>query len=230
MPGGPDAAMNTGLIFGEGDDEIDFFKALVSHLGLDGIGIEKYEFSRSHRDGSVQIMSGKDALVPTLRDLPVRTDFRTINRLCITRDVDDTPVEDVLRSIGNALPSQIPRPDKTEKVVGEWQGRRVGIFLFPGQNRRGTLEDLCLEMIQSDPAWLCIDAFFQCLDTCGIQRPLSETMTSKAKVHAWLASREVADLARLGLAARKRYLDLDHPAFDPLKTFLLALFDVPPQP
>ena len=90
------------------------------------------------------------------------------------------------------------------------------------------MEDLCLDAIRDDPAWPCIESYFTCLDEREVQRSGLESMISKAKIHAWLASREEADLARLGIAAEKRYLDWEHPAFSALKSFLRSLFEVPP--
>lgn len=55
-------------------------------------------------------------------------------------------------------------------------------------------------------------------------------MISKAKIQAWLASRPKANLARIGIAARKGYLSWEHSAFDPLKNFLRELFDDAPTP
>lgn len=56
------------------------------------------------------------------------------------------------------------------------------------------------------------------------------SMISKAKIQAWLASRPKANLARIGIAARKGYLSWEHSAFDPLKNFLRELFDDAPTP
>ena len=223
MPSAPNTITEPGLIVGEGKDEAELFSSLLDHLGINGVRVEEYR--------------GKQRLVPFLRDLPDRAGFDRLRRICITRDVDhpDDPhyqsIDSILQSLDDALrPRGLPSPNDVEVVVGQANALQIGVFLMPGGRRDGALEDLCLEAIADDLASPCIDAYFQCLDACGIARPTLKTMISKARIHAWLASREEADLKRMGEAAANKYIPWNHAAFDPLKTFLLALFDVPPQP
>jgi hypothetical protein len=215
----PSSIEKPGLILGEGIDEVEFLGSLLDHLGLVDVDVFQY--------------GGKGKLAAYLQDLPNRTGFSRLKRLCITRDVDHpddsryTPVASILQSIRGALQPR-PVPAAVEQIVGGSGNLQIGIFLLPGQGRDGALEDICLEVIADDPAAGCLDEFFRCLDASLSPRPKLKTMLAKARVHAWLASREVADLARLGLATKGdyRYVDWDHRAFDPLKAFLWTLFQV----
>ena len=220
MPGALDRPF---LIVGEGKDEVECFESLLKHLGISEVQSEQY--------------GGKQRLADYLRDLPGRANFRRLRGLCITRDVDHAgedfyqAVADILRSINTGLQAwPCPTIDNVETIVQGPKRLRVGVYLMPGQGRDGALEDLFLEALDADPATECIRDFFGCLDASGIVRPSSKTMLSKAKIHAWLASREVADLARLGLASKDtfNYVPWEHAAFDPLKIFLRELFDNAP--
>ena len=229
----PDQAdrVGTGLILGEGEDEIGFFRSLVKHLALPGIIVEPYVYIKKGRDGLEHPITGVAAASRTIKALRVRHDFDRITRICATRDVDDEQITNVMRSLGDAFgKAGLPTPDQPSSIAGSGDGVRVGVFLLPGQGRGGILEDLCLDAIRDDPAWPCLESYFTCLDERGVQRSGLASMISKAKIHAWLASREDATLARLGIAAEKGYIDWEHTAFGPLKNFLRELFDDPSPP
>ncbi|MCK4297946.1 MAG: hypothetical protein KAX80_00350, partial [Planctomycetes bacterium] len=93
---------------------------------------------------------------------------------------------------------------------------KVVVTLLPDSSRCGMLEDLCLESISDDPAFACVDAYFECTRRNGIPHPRN---MSKAKVHAFLASRRNPSL-RLGEAAGAGCWPWDSPVFDEVKQFL----------
>jgi hypothetical protein len=81
------------------------------------------------------------------------------------------------------------------------------------------LEDLCLKSVEDDPATECVTAFLKCVaDRCGI-RPRPEP---KARVHAWLASRQRPD-RRLGEAAEAGEWPWSKESFAPLIAFLRGM-------
>lgn len=226
MSSGPADRRVTGLILGEGVDEVGFFKALVAHLALPGIIVEPYLYTKMGRDGREVQMTGVDAASRTIKALRLRTDFDQLTRICATRDVDEGQVANIMRSLGDAFKKVgLPTPAEPGAIARSESGVKVGVFLFPGQRRGGTLEDLCLDAVRDDPAWPCIESYFTCLDERGVNRSSLKSMISKAKIQAWLASRPKANLARIGIAARKSYLSWEHAAFDPIKSFLRELFD-----
>nr|VFJ75877.1 MAG: hypothetical protein BECKFW1821C_GA0114237_10926 [Candidatus Kentron sp. FW] len=96
---------------------------------------------------------------------------------------------------------------------------RIGIFIMPNNADAGMLEDLCLESVQAEPAFECVEQYMECLSAL----PGSIGNPSKAKVQAYLAARE--DIANsLGIGARKGYWNLDHGCFGDIKRFLRMLF------
>ena len=232
MPRESAATQGSGILFGEGDDDVAFLKGLLEHLGIRGIRVEPYIFTKPRRGGGQKALTGKDALTATLKALPMTQGFGRVNRIGVIRDLDEDPLVDVMTSIRNALQGNPPKSDRPPAPThpGEIaeEGRfRVGVFLFPGDGRTGCLEDLCLDAIRTDPAWPCINSYFECLDRSGLIRPSLGTMKSKARFHAWLASRERANFGSLAVAAEAGAIPWDHAAFDPLKTFLRTLFAQP---
>lgn len=79
----------------------------------------------------------------------------------------------------------------------------------------GMLETLCLASVSSDPAMACVDSYFECLEHASI-RPSNR---DKARIHAWLASREKPD-TRVGEAAAAGYWNFADAAFARLWQFL----------
>ncbi|WP_391540810.1 DUF3226 domain-containing protein [Halomicronema hongdechloris] len=95
---------------------------------------------------------------------------------------------------------------------------KTSILILPNSSGPGMLEDLCLSSISQYEA-RCIDQYLQCVYDCTSQLP---SALSKAKIHAWLATRSKPD-RRLGEAALKGYFDFNNSAFERIKQFILDL-------
>jgi hypothetical protein len=204
MPSEPREIAEPKLLIGEGVDEVRFFQALLTHLGIARVQVED--------------CGGKSKLADYLETLPTRPFFRTkLLSLGVTRDADGKEA-DALRSVQDALTKAgLPAPPDSGCLVGE--GLRVGVFILPGGGRPGMLEDLCLEAVHADPVLPCLDEYFACIVRQGYPLPAN---IAKARVHAWLASRAVPD-RRLGEAAKAGEWPWDDPAFEPLQQFLRSL-------
>ena len=72
--------------------------------------------------------------------------------------------------------------------------------------------------VAEDPAMVCVQSYFDCIERSSLDGPREKWM-AKAKVHAFLSSRENPAL-RLGEAAESGVWAFDAPAFDPLKRVL----------
>lgn len=159
-------------------------------------------------------MNGKDELrfkIKNIRDIP---GFRMVTSLGVIRDSDSNP-QDTFKSICDSLKyARLPSPSRCLETVGEHP--KVTVMLMPKENTPGMLEDLCLESVRTDPAFSCMEKYFECLESKEIPRPGE---MSKAKVHVFLASRPKSDV-RLGVAAEKKYWPFDCEVFEELKAFL----------
>jgi hypothetical protein len=188
----------------EGEEDKRFFEALLRYLQLEAQVIPV--------GGKTQLRYGLKALVQSPR-------FYTVARLGVSRDADSAPraafqsVCDALRTLGLPFPA-----DPLHVVEGCPQ---VGVLILPGPDTPGTLEDLCLEAVAQDPAMDCVERYFQCLRQQAI--PVADSKISKAKVHAFLASKPEPG-RRLGEAAQAGYWPFDNKAFEQVKDFLKRLF------
>ncbi len=191
------------LLIGEGRDEVNFFEALLKHVAISDTQVESY--------------SGKNGLAGYLNELRARRPGRSrLKAIAVTRDVDKALAQDFQSVCGALGKSGFGVPQAPGQVL---KGKlSVGVFLFPDNHRQGMLEDLCLDAAAGDAGFPCIDAFFQCIRNQANRTP---TPVAKARMHAWLASQIEPDL-RLGEAANKPWWPWNHPAFEPLKKFILS--------
>ncbi len=83
------------------------------------------------------------------------------------------------------------------------------------------MEDVCLNSVADDPVMECVEQYFACVGQTNIQGP-RQVWRSKARVHAFLASRDRPDL-RLGEAAERGIWRFDSEAFRPLIDLLRML-------
>lgn len=205
--GSPKTLVKTKLLIGEGKDEVNFFEALLDHLGITDIQVEEY--------------SGKRGLWNYLKDLAnTRPNRQSIVSLGITRDSDEEHPHEVFDNICQMLRSlKLPVPKSPESFVIDQ--RKIGIFVFPHKDSKGMLEDLCLNSVKTDPEMKCIQNFFDCLKENGCAE-CAEKWKSKARIHAWLSSRMEPDKT-LGVAAKKGYWSWNNVAFEPLKEFIQQL-------
>jgi hypothetical protein len=190
------------VLIGEGRDEVAFFEAFLTHLGVQDVQVEEF--------------GGKPNLSRYLREFGLRPGHENVVALGITRD-SDGPVASAFQSIGGFLTNcSLPVPVGPGKVQAGTP--RVGVFILPDNQREGMLEDLCMDAVQADGAVPCVADFFQCVAR-QTQPQRQPSPMAKARVHAWLASQLVPDL-RLGEAAKKGYWPWSSTAFDALRQFL----------
>jgi hypothetical protein len=197
------------VIIVEGEDDKRLIGAILQKLQYDEVQI--FSFEGNSDWGNM--------LVGTIRN---NSNFYTLNSLGLVRDADQS-AEGTFKSIQSALrKAGFPVPEKPLKIcestIDENHLIRTIIHILPSPNRSGTLEDLLLESVSTDPAMPCVNDYFGCLQRNNIK----SNNESKARVHAFLASRPDGTL-RTGDAAQKGYWPLDHDAFKEIKEFLRLL-------
>ena len=97
----------------------------------------------------------------------------------------------------------------------------MAYLVVPHDRESGVIEDVCLDSVSEDPAMVCIDRYFECIEESDTPGPRQVWM-SKARTHAFLASRERPNL-RIGEAADRGIWQFEHAAFNPLKDLLRLL-------
>lgn len=188
----------------EGEDDKLFLEALLRHEGIPGM--------------QVIAVGGKTQLPANLKALRAAPQFGSVVRsLGVIRDADADP-DAAFRSVCGALyHAGLPTPPAPAELAAG--PPRVGVFVLPSGSQRGALEDLCLAAVADDPAYPCVEQYFQCLAHASVECPRE---WSRARMQVFLASRAEID-RRLGVAAQAGYIPWASPVFDGLKRFLHAL-------
>ena len=187
----------------EGRDEELFLGALLRELGIN--------------DVQIQNCRGKDNLSIVLLEIAQDPDFHLINSIGTVRDADLNAngafqsVQSALRRANLPVPARMLQPTTGNPSTS--------VFIMPDNNSYGALEKLCISALADEPAMSCVDEFLQCINDRAGSRPRDG---DKARIHAFLASREDPEL-RLGEAAQRGYIPWDHPAFSDLAQFLKEL-------
>jgi hypothetical protein len=188
----------------EGKDDANFFVALLTHLNIDSIQIIPM--------GGKQPIHDKIAAIKAMRGFS-----STVTSLGIAIDADND-----YRSAFQAVSNCLRRLDfsvPTGPLHCAGTNPKVTVMLLPSSNNNGMLEDLCLRSVQTDSVMPCLDAFFQCAVHSATTPPQN---ISKAKVHAFLATRTIPD-KRLGEAALASYWPFTSSVFDEVKQFISLL-------
>ena len=191
------------LLLVEGIDEVRLFEALAKNIGAEDVQIRDYQ--------------GKGNLRRFLGVLPQIPGYSELESIAVTRDADDDG-DNAAQSVRDALGAAgFPVPDSPLESAND--GRiNVRYLIIPPNGGTGALEDVCLASVDEDPAMVCVESYFGCIERSALDGPM-EKWIAKAKVHAFLSSRENPAL-RLGEAAERGLWSFDAPAFDPLKSVL----------
>lgn len=187
------------LLLVEGKDEVNFFEALLEQSGIEGFEIID--------------VGGKRNFAKELKMLALLTGFEKVKTLIIVRDADDN-ADDAFASARSALHSIHFHTPNCQNELREYEGRKVGIYIMPGNFENGMLEDLCMSSVADQPVISCIESFFECIKQKGcIPKNLS-----KAKAHVFLASQSEL-VTSIGVAAKKGYWNFSHPSLQALTHF-----------
>jgi hypothetical protein len=205
MPLTPVAITKTKLLLGEGKDEVRFFNALFSYLGITDVQVTDY-------GGKTRLKDYLEAIAQ-----PPVTGFTSLVSLAITRDADADATAAFASACTALANAGLSVPGSHGLFVGS--NPQVGVWILPDGATPGMLEDLCLASVQTDLALPCVDEYFQCIQQRAGRQPRN---MAKARLHAWLASQD-EPVNRLGEAAEKRYWPWNSAAFQPLIQFLQNL-------
>ncbi|KFZ32293.1 hypothetical protein JS44_12375 [Anoxybacillus flavithermus] len=132
------------LLLVEGKDEVNFFEALLEQSGIEGFEIID--------------VGGKRNFAKELKMLALLTGFEKVKTLIIVRDADDN-ADDAFASARSALHSIHFHTPNCQNELREYEGRKVGIYIMPGNFENGMLEDLCMSSVADQPVISCIESF-----------------------------------------------------------------------
>ena len=156
----------------------------------------------------------KEGINSLLDSIEVEVDIPGRTVLGIVLDANDNPnarwqaLTDRLNRLRQEdhfdLPDLPSRPEPSGTII---EGRlRIGVWLMPDNRSTGELEDFVGSMIPSgDPVWPLAEAYIEGIPPA--ERKFAPGKIQRAKVHAWLATRE--EPRRMGLAIKARDLVTD---------------------
>ena len=122
---------------------------------------------------------------------------------------------------GNIEVPRTPEPTGT-LIEGTSRIPRVGIWLMPDNTSPGELENFVSEMIPNDdPVWPLAKDYIDGIPKSD--RKFIEKKVPRAKVHAWLATRE--EPRKMGVAIRAQDLHVDGPLSTTFANWLRQLFE-----
>ena len=186
---------------------------------------------RSNLDITVESYGGKDRLKKHLAwvkarshdpKYPKRPTYHEITTLAVTRDANgdrEGAFTSVRATLANMDFVNLPAPNNefSGEAPGTRESKRTGIFIV-GHEGTGVIEDLCIASLRERdrPKFSCVGNYFACIEQ-------AEPKT-KARAWVWMASDPKFDFsAHSVMGEGEGYWDLDHPAFRPLKQFLMAM-------
>lgn len=201
-----------GLLLGEGKDEVEFFGALLTDIGL---------------SDRVQVLDygGVSKLSSFLTDLAQLPGFDKLVAIAITRDADEdsASARKSLERMINASP--------VSNLVGPRH------FVLPDNEKPGALEALWLASMEQSPFAACVNDFFSCAEAKGWLPSQTFAKNDKARAQLFIATKDTPN-ERFGMTVwhgrkdrdkpwmAEKWVDLDHAAFTKLKTFLHDAFAV----
>ena len=173
------------------------------------------------------VAGGKDALLDAI---PVVAKQQRRRAIGVLMDANDDiagrwqGVRDRLRDTTITLPSPLQRDGVV--IQGDPSAHlkpSFGVWLMPDNRSAGELEDFVIRLLPpDDPVWPLAERFVD--DIPQEHRQFRPQKERRAKLHAWLATRE--EPMKMGAAIGRGSLDATAPAARALANWLKALFGV----
>jgi len=204
------------LLLVEGQDEQNFFGALLRHMKVAHV--------------QITAVGGKNRFADRFPAVLNDPGFGRVRRYAIVRDADRSRAS-AFRSVANLLRKHGQPCPLRPGSFASGQSITVGVYVVPGTSTTGMLEDLCLNTVADHPIMACVDRFVTCLDersgqadplhvaSDGLYRPPRNKIKSRAR--AFLAGM-LEDTRSVGVGAQQGCWNLGHAALNDLKAFLEA--------
>ena len=243
----PQQAEESTQLLVEGNDQVNFFRTLLERLRIGGVQIQNFggvkelptfletlaagqEFRTlvipircNHATNHIQ--QGSHPSFPRKREsirLPsinTATSLRIgISSVGIVRDAESKIAQSAFQSIQSSLRRvNLPVPERMNQRFGN--SPAVSVFILPDNQSSGMLETLLCKTLEGTQMSECIDGFFECVTSSSgedLRRP------DKSRAFAYISIMSYPNVS-VGVAAKKKYWDLDHPVFDDIRVFLRSL-------
>lgn len=170
-------------------------------------------------DVQAHVLEGKDTnWRQAVRFISRHPSFRLGARaLGLVRDADEDPAAAFESCAGALQSADLPRPTTDRRVVHEGD-KAFGIFIVPGGDRTGAMEDLIMGAADAERLE-CVDQYTECLKRKAVPTP---THANKGRVQAYLAGLPSSPKT-LAVATQQNLFDWSSEAFEPLRAWLTDL-------
>lgn len=174
----------------------------------------------------IQVLNfgGNDDLSIFLQNLKNMDRFDRVTSLAVIRDAEKDYSKACREVSGSLEKCGFP----SSKCCGTWvyddTGLNVGFILFPLNNKAGTLEDLCLNILSEKDAeniLFSIDAFLASMES---SHGRNYRRKHKNLLHTYLSSSNEYVTMPLGMASSAGAFDWGSTELEPLKDFLVEGF------
>lgn len=199
-------------------------------LLVEGKDAERFSFyaCETYRPETIQVLDfgGIRDLTKFLSGFKLFPDYEKVETIVILRDAEKNALSAV-DSIKSSLKKEgFAVPKKPCEFTSS--SPRIAYMVLPGFGKdiegkdflpAGTLEDLCIEIVNNDPIIECVDQYLQCVQykNSKLAHP------HKAKLHAYLAGKNEYVGLKIGEAAKARAWDWEHQKLKPFKQVIMAM-------
>ncbi len=211
-----------GLLYYPGDKTTIHKKKLLLVEGVDAHRFMIFACNAYQRREEIQVIDfgGTDELGMGLKTIKNTPGFDDVESLVIARDVEQsrsTAIDNVRTALEKV---ELPVPEQPFEFH-DTKTPKTAFMLFPGPNVRdiGTLEDLCLATIKSDPLLECVQKYTECVIKKGEKRQREH----KKKLHCYLAGKDEFEGMKIGEAAKAGAWDWEDKALAPFKEIIQAM-------
>jgi len=187
-------------------------------------------------ENNILLVEGKGNFKNFLQALSKDRNFCNIKKMAFVRDADED-AKSAFHSIKYNIKDAVKESEVYDSIAG-WYSKlelsnsnnvisiddiRLGIYIMPDNKNNGTLEDLCIEYIKSDPVKDCVFKYIDCIECCLKKSGKNLKNKSKSMVYSYLSSK-MADSPSIGVAAQQSIFDFSNSCFYGIKDFLEKMF------
>ncbi len=179
-------------------------------------------FYRTQEDVQVMNFGGNPELRNYLSQLANDESYDEVETIVIARDAEDkaesavASMRGAVQHANNVSSASMPLPSKPFRFASN-PSIKTAFMIFPGPNdKKGTLEDLCLRTVEGDSLMQCVDEFLVCVKKYGESLP----RPWKNRLHCFLAARDKSVSKPIGLAFKAKIWNPDHPALAPFRKII----------
>lgn len=216
----------------EAENPLTIDKAkLILAEGREGQGFLEWLCKKCRSKDDVQVIDfgGNPQLRLFIQNLVNMDGYDKVESIVVVRDAEGnalSAIDSIKGALGNdkLKNDKLPVPSKPFTFKSE-NGKKTAYMIFsdPNDSSRGTLEDLCLAMVNDQPVFECIDSFFECVNE-KIESGTKLTHLHKRKVRCYLSTARLNCVgSNIGEAAERGAWDIKHKALLPFKQIITEL-------